>query len=123
MNRPHDHTIPNLNLPVGPLLDQCDRGVLWDPVLGAYKYTYNPSTQAFTPAEGENYPTAFLRFNGRWGDQQYPDSDPRQRKVLGIRVTAKYGNGPTGPLDKQLNRRDVCPDDGNACIVRPFLTP
>lgn len=120
---PHDHTIPNFNLPIGPLLDHCDRGILWDPVPGAYRYTYNAGTRDFTPADGAAVPTAYLRFNGRWGDQQYPDSDPRQRKVFGINPTARFQNGPTGPRDKDLGRANVCLGTVSPCWVRPFLTP
>jgi hypothetical protein len=31
--------------------------------------------------------------------------------------------GPTGPADKQLNRNNVCPDNGNDCILRGILVP
>lgn len=117
----HDHTIPNFNLPIGPLLDYCDRGILWDPLPSSYRYVYDAGR--FRPADGAVHPTAYLRFNGRWGDQQYPDSDPRQRKVLGIGLTAKFGRGPTGPRNKQLDRRNICPDNVSPCWVRPFLTP
>ena len=119
--RRHDHTIPNFNLPIGPLLDYCDRGILWDPLPSSYRYVYDAGR--FRPADGAVHPTAYLRFNGRWGDQQYPDSDPRQRKVLGIGLTAKFGRGPTGPRNKQLDRRNICPDNVSPCWVRPFLTP
>ncbi|KAI9754337.1 MAG: hypothetical protein M1815_005701 [Lichina confinis] len=117
----HDHTIPNFNLPFGPLLDYCDRGILWDPLPSSYRYVYDGGQ--FRPADGTTHPTAYLRFNGRWGDKQYRDSDPRQRKVLGIGPTAKYGGGPTGPRNKQLDRRNICPDNVSPCWVRPFLTP
>lgn len=116
------HSIPHLNLPFGLILDHCDRGRLWDPILSAYMYSYNPSDKTFTPAPGYN-PVGFLKFRGRWGDQRYPNSDRRQRRILGISATAKYGDGPTGPEDKQLNRTNVCPDNGQACIIRPVVGP
>jgi hypothetical protein len=122
-NRPHDHTIPNLNLFIGPLMDECDRGTLWDPVLSAYKYVFDRTTRHFAPADGGSDPVGFLRFNGRWGDQQYPPSDRRQRLILGIPGTAKFQNGPAGPAHKQLDRQKVCLDNGQPCIVWPIRRP
>ena len=85
-------------------------------------YSYDASSSAFTPAAGYN-PLGMIYFNGAWGDQQYPNSDPRQHKIFGIAATAKYTSGPTGPEDKQLNRTTVCPDDGFGCPVSPILRP
>lgn len=61
-------------------------------------------------------------YTGQWGDEQYPDSDPRQHKILGINAAAEFTSGPNGPEDKQLNRTDVCPT-GEACVVRTALGP
>ena len=99
--------------------------------MSAYKYLYDLNTKDFTPAASPSggddpnlhQPVGYLRFLGRWGDRQYTDSDRRQRKILGIAVTRKYADGPTGPIDKQLDRNNVCPDNGNPCIVRPLLGP
>jgi hypothetical protein len=38
--RTHDHTILHFNLPLGVLMDMCDRGTLWDPTLSAFFYKY-----------------------------------------------------------------------------------
>ncbi|KAK6436306.1 hypothetical protein LTR95_007505 [Oleoguttula sp. CCFEE 5521] len=118
----HDHTIPNVNLPLGPLEDHTDAGALWDPTLSAYYYSFNAVSQKFTPYDSST-PTNYLYFDGHWGDAQYPTNDKRQHCVLGISQLCKYTGGPTGPLDKQLNRTKVCPDNGNECLVRPVLTP
>ncbi|MCJ1312797.1 hypothetical protein MMC25_006473 [Agyrium rufum] len=118
----HDHTIPDLNLPVGPVEDNTSQGALWDPTLSAYTYSYNVNTNTYTPYVAGT-PTNWLYFTGEWGDQQYPTSDPRQKEILGISATAKYTGGPTGPEDKQLNRTQVCPDNGDVCIVSPVLRP
>lgn len=120
----HDHTIPNLNLPgQGLLTDYTDQGTLWDLLSNAYFYSYNPGANTFT-AYDSSYPTAWLQYVGRWGDQQYPDSDPRQHKIFGIDATAQYTDGPTGPQDKQLNRKNVCPEsEGYICNVRTQLAP
>ena len=121
LDRTHDHTIPGLNLPFGLLLeDHCDQGILWDPTLSAYTYAYDAAANTFTPYDS-SIPTNWLYFTGAWGDEQYPTSDPRQREILGISLTAKYQSGPTGPIDKQLNRTNVCPT-GETCIVSPVLT-
>ncbi|KAL8892898.1 MAG: hypothetical protein Q9215_000262 [Flavoplaca cf. flavocitrina] len=118
----HDYTIPGVNLPVGPLKDYCDQGTLWDPVASAYFYSYNSASNTFMAYDGTS-PTNWLEFLGRWGDQEYPDSDPRQKKIFGIDATAKYTSGPTGPQDKSLNRRDVCLPKDRPCFVSPFLRP
>ncbi|KAF2839055.1 hypothetical protein M501DRAFT_1003604 [Patellaria atrata CBS 101060] len=117
---PHDHTIPNLNLPLpnGVLVDHTDAGPLYDPIPSSYYYTYNPASDSFTGFDGA--PTAFLEFVGKWGDKEYPKTDKRQKDFFGFK---KYGGGPTGPRDKQLNRKDCCPDNGNLCIQRRILVP
>ena len=113
----HDHTIPDLNLPIGPLEDYCSQGMLWDPTLSAYFYNFNATTNAFTNADG-NSPVGAMYFKGKWGDEQYPMSDKRQKDFFGFK---KYVGGPTGPWDKQLNRTKVCPENGILCIVRDEL--
>ncbi|KAL1630667.1 hypothetical protein SLS54_000538 [Diplodia seriata] len=124
----HDHTIPNLNLPAGLLLDHTegpdDGGLLWDPLLSAYFYNYTNATgtPTFTPLGDGSAPTSWLNFLGKWGDEEYPEDDDRQQLLFGGAV-AKYASGPTGPVDKQLDRKDVCPDNGNLCIYRWILSP
>ena len=123
-NSNHDHTIPGLNLPAGFLVDKCDQGTLWDPTLSAYYYSYDANSKIFT-AYDASYPTAWLNYIGRWGDQQYPNSDPRQHEILkGVDATARFTSGPTGPVDKQLNRTNVCIDYNNLpCVIRPVRGP
>ncbi|KAF2109218.1 hypothetical protein BDV96DRAFT_503230 [Lophiotrema nucula] len=118
----HDHTIPNFNLPGGVLEDHTSKSVLWDPLLSAYYYSFNPSANSFTPIapSSPDTPVNWLAFGGKWGDQEYPESDKRQVKLFG---QAKYASGPTGPADKQLNRANVCPDNGQTCILRTILVP
>jgi hypothetical protein len=118
----HDHTLPNFNLPwEGVLTDYTDKGKLWDPLASAYYYKYTPNPDKVTgvlSTGGGGVPTGWLYFNGQWGDQQYPKSDKRQKDLFG---NAKFSNGPTGPLFKQLNRQNVCPDNGQKCILRNIL--
>ena len=118
----HDHVIPDVNLPHGLLEDHTDRGKFWDPTLNAFVYTFDVFTGSFSPGPGSN-PMGLIEFVGHWGDDEYPDSDPRQQKIFGIELTAKYKGGPTGPEDKQLNRQEVCPANGIPCIVRDLLGP
>ncbi|KAI4113981.1 MAG: hypothetical protein LQ345_005154 [Seirophora villosa] len=121
---PHDHTIPNVNLPnKGLLTDYTDQGTLWDPLLSAYFYSFDAGANAFTSYDPA-HPTAWLRYVGKWGDQQFPDDDPRQSFILpGVDATARHTGGPTGPQDKQLNRTDVCPEaKGYVCNVRKELS-
>lgn len=121
----HDHTIPNLNLPVGFVEDFTDKGPVWDPTAAAYYYTYTPITNVTGTfaAYDDSTPVDWLQFVGKWGDAEYPKSDPRQSYALGIDAAAKYQGGPTGPEDKQLNRTQMCPVDGEECILRTFLGP
>lgn len=117
--------------------DYMSAGALWDPTLSAYYYSYNPSSSptsgstasiltgsgTFTPTSSDT-PTDWLYFLGRWGDQRYPDSDPRQVNFLNLNETYKWETGPTGPLDKQLSRADVCPSAaGSSCVTTSTLPP
>ncbi|KAJ5464287.1 hypothetical protein N7475_007422 [Penicillium sp. IBT 31633x] len=108
----HDHSIPGINLPVGFLLDYTNRGVLWDPVLNAFVYTYDTATRVFQ-ATNANDPVAWLNFNGKWGD----DQPPNEPSIFG---EAKNVGGPNGPKFKKLDRQLVCPS--KPCLVLPFRT-
>jgi hypothetical protein len=116
----HDHTIPGLNLPGGPLEDHTDAGVLWDPFVASptYVYSYDMASEAFTAYNGVD-PTGWLNFAGQWGDNQLPDGTQGQIDVFGQR---KYTAGPTGPRDKDLGRVSVCSGSGT-CVVRGALGP
>ena len=118
----HGYGVPDINLPFGLINDFTDDGPLWDPTLSAYYYKYDATSQTFSPYDN-NSPVNWLYFVGKWGDKQYPDSDPRQQSILGIDELSKYVSGPTGPASKQLNRTQVCPDNGDLCIVRSLLSP
>ena len=88
--------------------------------MSAYYYKFNRNGGSFKTYDGGATPTAWLGFKRRWGDQEYPTSDKRQVKVFG---QAKFVGGPTGPADKQLDRKNVCPENGKKCIVRTILVP
>lgn len=114
----HDHTIPDVNLPDGFLVDYTSKGTLWDPTLSSYFYNYSTTSSTFQGINGS--PTAVVDYKGKWGDAQYKEGDKRQKQFFGF---WKYVGGPTGPGDKQLNREKVCPDNGILCILRDVLGP
>ncbi|KAI9662122.1 MAG: hypothetical protein M1831_002818 [Alyxoria varia] len=126
----HDHTIPNVPLPEGPLEDVTDdAGSVWDPLRGAsfYRVTFPEGTEdgdssapRFEGYGGEVTPTGFLEFTGKWGDEELVEEDERQEEFFGVK---KYASGPTGPRDKQLNREKICPDNGVLCVVRGVVGP
>ncbi|KAI6780071.1 uncharacterized protein J7T54_004203 [Emericellopsis cladophorae] len=98
------------------LIDYCDAGQLWDPMLSANFYQLDPdafalSRLALADADdaSEANQTSFFYFKGRWGDIQYPDTDPRQKTVphFGLK---RFVTGPQGPIVKQLVRKDLFPD-------------
>ncbi|KAK4609399.1 Putative vacuolar protein sorting-associated protein TDA6 [Fulvia fulva] len=115
----HDHTIPGVNLPFGPIEDHTDAGALWDPIASAYYYSYDVSSKSFAPYNDE--PTNWLYFTGHWGDAKIPEDDERQKCAFGIDALCEYVGGPTGPAFKGLDRKDVCPDGvEGGCHILPF---
>lgn len=89
----------------------------------SYFVSYSPSTLTFSRFAGDTTtPLGWLSFLGGWGDQQYPDSDPRQDDVLDLHLVYKYESGPTGPEDKDLVRTNICPNSDVVCLVRDELT-
>jgi hypothetical protein len=123
----HSHAIPNFNLPVGVLMDRCDRGTLWDPTLSAYiyKFTYDPSG-VHEPGHGHftaydaSYPIGCVRFMGHWGNDRLPAHDPRQ-KGHNIGDNWKYEGGPTGPCDKELERKDIWPSGAHGAHIWKYM--
>ena len=112
------------NVSIITINDFTSSGPVWDPTLSAYFYTYTPSSATngtFVPSDASTS-TGWLYFEGRWGDEQYPDNDPRQVNFLNASISWKYESGPTGPLDKGLNRTDVCPNVvGTPCTTLSVL--
>ncbi|KAL6874420.1 hypothetical protein HDV57DRAFT_227521 [Trichoderma longibrachiatum] len=98
------------------LIDYCNSGRLWDPVLSAYFYHLDPATfelthlfQSQSNTSTASNLTSFFYYTGLWGDAQYPDSDPRQKTVphFGLK---RFVSGPQGPIVKQLVRKKLSPD-------------
>lgn len=100
------------------LVDYCDAGTVWDPVLSAYFYRFDPATRLLArlfPSSATAGPstsnlTSFLYYTGLWGDAKYPDDHPLQKTVpyFGLK---RFVSGPEGPLAKQLVRQGLFPDD------------
>jgi hypothetical protein len=112
------------NIAALQLNDSTSPGPLWDPILSAYYYEYTPTSSTngtFVPSDSST-PVSWLYYLGKWGDKQYPDSDPRQVNFLNLNITWRYESGPTGPLDKNLNRTDTCPEmSGTNCTTLSLL--
>ncbi|CAI0649747.1 unnamed protein product [Colletotrichum noveboracense] len=101
------------------LVDYCDEGEKWDPVLSAYFYRFHADSFTVTRIEPpeQSSPklpldanlTSLFYYTGRWGDLQWPDSDPRQETVprFGLK---RFESGPTGPRHKHLVRKGLKPD-------------
>ncbi|KAE9378257.1 hypothetical protein N431DRAFT_541778 [Stipitochalara longipes BDJ] len=122
-----NYAVPGLhsrNVSIIVVNDTTSAGPLWDPTLSAYFYTYTPSSteNGTFVASNSSTPVGWLHFEGRWGDEQYLDSDPRQVNFLNASIAWKWETGPTGPLDKDLNRTDVCPSaSGTPCVTLSVL--
>lgn len=103
--------------------DTTSAGPLWDPVASAYFYTFSPTSNSngtFAPAGSTpSAPTSWLYYLGKWGDKQLPDSDPHQLSVYSVAYA--WEDGPTGPLDKFLNRTGTCPQPQEPCNTTTVL--
>lgn len=89
----------------GAISDRTEAGPGWDITLNYAGYWYS-AAQGFVATTGNKLPTGWLEFLGNWGDQQYPDSDPRQRSLAGLAY--RYTNGVPGPIGHNLLRKTLC---------------
>jgi len=137
-----------MHLPTpGLLTDYTDRGTLYDLTQSAYYYKWTAPPAAVQPPSGparpvplaptkrdvdpataaigsfnaydSSHPTAWLSFRGHWGDQRYPDSDPRQYNIFN--QFYRFEGGPTGPAFKNIARTDVW--SGSKVPVWPMRVP
>ncbi|KIY63751.1 hypothetical protein CYLTODRAFT_438434 [Cylindrobasidium torrendii FP15055 ss-10] len=97
-------------VPLGLVNDFTDEGTLWDVTKNYRAYWYDGETFSVGSGEGskadaEEKGSEWLQWSGRWGDEQYPDTDKRQYDFLGFR---HYVTGPAGPIAKNLTRVEVC---------------
>lgn len=98
------------------LIDYCDKGMLWNPVASAYFFHLDPGSFQLTRLSASksdlatsNF-TSLFYFDGIWGDDEYPNSDPRQVTAPWIGVK-RFVAGPQGPAFKGLVRKGLFPDD------------
>ncbi|KAG5996395.1 hypothetical protein E4U52_006735 [Claviceps spartinae] len=82
--------IPRDHIHGKALIDFCDTGILWDPVLSAYFFQFDPQTSHLTrlvhrSPRDDAAPianlTSFLYFTGLWGDAEYPKHHPLQKTI------------------------------------------
>ncbi|OWP05453.1 hypothetical protein B2J93_7654 [Marssonina coronariae] len=100
-------------IPAHIVHDRTQQGRLWDPTLEAYYYAFDKEKKMFTPSV-ERTPVNWLYFEGHWGDDQFPLEREGQEEFHGY---LKWIPGPKGPLDKHLDRVDVCPPT-RECVVK-----
>lgn len=90
------------------------------------RFWFDNSTQTFSSAGGKSTGgeeqssegADWLKWLGYWGDEQYPDTDPRQYCILDIECA--FVSGPTGPLAKNLGRTAVCQNESD-CKIQDSL--
>jgi amino acid transporter len=99
------------------LIDYCDEGKRWDPVLSAYFYKLDTDTFTLipltppkqqSPRSSSNH-TSWFEYKGHWGDFQFPQSDPRQETIPRFGVH-RFETGPNGPRFKHLLRKGLVRD-------------
>ncbi|KAF4978212.1 hypothetical protein FZEAL_5373 [Fusarium zealandicum] len=110
---------PGLQVHNAGLLDYCEAGQKWDPVLSAYYYRFDAATFTITPLIPPKQPstsspssnlTSWFYFKGQWGDRTYPDSDPRQETLPRFKLK-RFETGPNGPRFKHLVRKGLVRDE------------
>ncbi|KAJ3300391.1 hypothetical protein HK104_001355 [Borealophlyctis nickersoniae] len=117
LNGDHPYT-----LPLGLLKDRTSGSgdaYQWDVALNYRAYCFS-NADGFTEAAGQSGlgGMGWLKFTGTWGDDQYPKSDPRQYELFG---QWHYGGGPTGPVMKNIDRPNICPDA--KCTIHKLNLP
>ncbi|KAJ3541102.1 hypothetical protein NM208_g4764 [Fusarium decemcellulare] len=102
------------------LIDYCNEGRRWDPVLSANFYRFDPASftlttltppnQKLSPSPPSYNLTSWFDYTGHWGDILYPDSDPRQETIprFGLK---RFETGPNGPRFKHLVRKGLLRDE------------
>lgn len=81
-----------------------------------FSYTYDTSNGITRASDlTPDAPNEWFDFKGRWGDKAYPTDDERQYELLGM---LHYESGPTGPKFKNLERKSICQNEGQECVLR-----
>lgn len=113
----HDLHEYNADVPAHIVFDRTSQGPLWDPTLSANYYTFSTLDSKFTPAIKDT-PVNYLYFEGMWGDAERPADMEGQEDFHGFK---KWTGGPRGPLDKHLDRPDVCLPNRPTCEIKTSL--
>ncbi|KAJ6108490.1 hypothetical protein N7523_009813 [Penicillium sp. IBT 18751x] len=111
---------------LGIVSDKTDAGYLWDMTLNYRGYLYDVDSSTFTATSGagtgateEAGETAdWLNWLGYWGDEEYPDGllDDVETGQYCISSECHYTSGPTGPVDKNLERTAMCENEDDCTI-------
>lgn len=105
--------LSDADIPAHIVFDRTSQGPLWDPTLSANYYTFSTNTSTFTPAV-KSTPVNYLYFQGKWGDDNRADDMEGQEDFHGFK---KWTGGPRGPIDKYLDRKDVCLPSRDKCEI------
>lgn len=118
------------DLPWSILSDFTDRGPLWNPKMNYLAYTFDPSSNELTYANGsvpfrEAKYGDWLMYDGTWGDALLNETDSRQVWAPSP-FEWRYIDGPTGPLTKHLERISPCQSAKwwnfwSGCNVRRYI--
>ena len=89
---------PDDKIPTKLAYDYTSQGHLWDPTLSAFFYTYAVTTKEFeSQPKSKKTPVDWLKFEGRWGDEEYGMERKGQEDFHGFK---KWTSGPQGPWFK-----------------------
>ncbi|CAD6582351.1 MAG: Vacuolar protein sorting-associated protein 62 [Cyphobasidiales sp. Tagirdzhanova-0007] len=124
----HAHyAFPGVHVYSDVLTDVTDAGYGWDPLQNYRAYTLDMTNNTWIPneavgvgltaSEQDNDGGNWLFYEGGWGDEQYPNNDPRQ---LCIFSKCRYGSGPNGPYYKNLGRTAMCTDE-TQCVIQTSI--
>ncbi|KAJ3018804.1 hypothetical protein HKX48_002621 [Thoreauomyces humboldtii] len=106
------------SLPLGVLADytsDASSAIMVDASQNYRGYCYSAADGFQATHDTPDKDVSWLQWAGNWGDKQYPNSDPRQ---YGFAGQYHYVNGPTGPVQKNLLRVDICEKtSGSACVI------
>lgn len=122
-------------VPFGILHDTTDAGVFWDVTKNYRGFWFDAGAQTFSSAGGSasDEGVDWLKFLGKWGDEQWPTNRDGQVCVASECI---YSGGPTGafhgfccgfvgfglifddigPFDKNLGRTAVCQNEDDCTI-------
>lgn len=122
---PGDHNYEHI--PFDILKDQTDKGPLWDVTKNYRGFWYDPPNGVVSHSPGAGIGgsvqllegSRWLNFSGFWGDKKWPTSRFGQYCVG---TECLIGDGPTGPLFKNLGRTVPCQDERKCPVLTSLKT-